>query len=239
MIAVTVISPKYRKVGREAVKRFKKFTGLTPVVIPSKDGPEGFFTKLNLDRLLPKKRIVFFDSDYWLLSQLSLDEMDGNCFYGVHDPAVFNPFAFPHTDCQDFDMPKLEYFNTGFFVCDLSRPNHRAVFQRARKLKAQVDRGKLKTPTDKTDQFYLNLARLQEKVGLSRLPNSYNFYLKSATWGQQAWIPRNIVGLHGAGIPAEDKYEMLLAQAKTFGYDFYPMHAEALAWETARLVDLR
>lgn len=239
MIAVTVVSPKYRKVAKEAIKRFKKFTGLTPVVLKAKDGEDAFFTKLALDRLLPRKPIVFFDSDYWLLSQQRMEDLQGDCFFGVHDPATFNPAAFPHTDCQDFGMPKLEYFNTGFFTCDLSKQKHRAVFQRARRIKAQVDKGKFKTPTDKTDQFYINFARLEEKVGLSRLPNSFNFYLKSAEWSQQAWIPRNIIGLHGAGIPAEDKFEKLTDQAKVFDYPFYPMHPEVMAWEAARLVDLR
>jgi hypothetical protein len=239
MIAATVVSPKYRKVAKEAIKRFKKFTGLVPIVIQAKDGDDAFFKKIRLDQLLPKKPTVFFDSDYWLLSHLDLSEMVGDCFYGVHDSAVFNPKAFPHTDCESFGMPKLDYINTGFFMCDLSNARHRGVFKSARKIKARVDSGKMDNPTDTTDQFYINMGRMQSGVGLSLLPNALNYYHYASVWGQQAWIPRNIIGLHGAGIPAEYKYETLVHQAKVFDHPFYPMHQEAMNWEMSRLVDLR
>lgn len=239
MIAVTVVSPKYRKVAKEAIRRFKKFSGITPTVIHAKDGEDGFFKKLALDKLLPRKPVVFFDADWWLLCQQSFERMTGDCFYGVHDSATFNPAAFPHTDCETFSMPKLEYFNTGFFVCDFSNQKHRQVFQVARRLKVKVDKGTMPKPVDKTDQFYINLARLQVGVGLNRLPANFNLYLLGAVWGQQAWIPRNIVGLHGAGIPAESKFEQLSLQAQVFSYEFCPMHPEAMAWECSRMIDLR
>ena len=45
MIAVTVVTPSYRHLEKEAVKRIKKFTGLPVKVIRCKDS-DGFMKKL-------------------------------------------------------------------------------------------------------------------------------------------------------------------------------------------------
>jgi hypothetical protein len=46
---VTVISPSYERVGREMIRRVKRYTGHDVKVIETTDD-KGFETKLNLDR---------------------------------------------------------------------------------------------------------------------------------------------------------------------------------------------
>ena len=233
-IGVTVISPSYREVGREAVKRFKRFTGLDVHIIRCRD-EDGFHAKLRLDKACGRRPIIFFDADYWLLDRPGFEAMASPALVAVHDPAAFNPYAFPHTDCEAFHMPKSEYFNSGLMLLDFRLPQHRKLFQLARAL---YKRAKEK-PTDTTDQFWLNLARLRLGIPLTRLPTQYNFYLLSAYWGQQAWIPRHIIGLHGAGIPAREKHTRLQQQSAVFTHEYRAMHPEAMAFEMARITELR
>lgn len=239
-VACTIISPKYAKVGREAVRRFKKYTGITPEVIKAKDGWDAFQKKLSLDLLLPRGPVWFFDSDLWLLDDLDLDGIcNGPCLFAAFDPAALNPAAFPHTDCQNFGMPKTEYWNSGHFGFNTLNQKHRLMFQMARRLKKRVDGGNFQSPTDKTDQFFLNYCRIKAGVPLSLMPSSWNTYLLSAFWGQQPWIPRCIIGLHGAGIVADEKYEKLMAQASVFEHPYCDLHPEVLAFEMARMFSFR
>lgn len=233
-IGVTVISPSYREVGKEAVKRFKHLTGLDVHIIRCRD-EDGFRTKLRLDKECGRRPIIFFDADYWLLDRPGFEAMTSPALIAAHDPATYNPYAFPHTDCEAFGLPKMEYFNSGLLILDFRLPQHRQLFQLARALHK---RGKEK-PTDTTDQFWLNLARHRLRIPLSRLPTHYNFYLLSAYWGQQAWIPRHIIGLHGAGIPAREKLPRLQQQSTVFTHEYRPMHPEAMAFEVARMIELR
>ena len=167
-IGVTVITPSYRRVGRRAVQLFKKNTGLDVVVLEGKD-EEGFGLKLKLDQLVRRGPIVFFDADWWVIRKTDFRKLiPSKGFYGVHDSAVFNYFAFPHTDCTHNGLDKAKYINTGFFTCDTSDPVTRAIFQRARK----SFKSKVKT-ADKTDQFHFNKALLLEPVSL--LPTVFNF----------------------------------------------------------------
>lgn len=237
MLAVTVVTPTYRHLEKEAVKRFRKNSGLPVKVIRCKDD-EGFMTKLELDRLCGKKRIVFFDVDYWLLRPVDFSQWHPNNWYAVHDSAVFNHYAFPHTDCEKFTMDKMLYFNSGFFSCNLALEEHRAVFKRARKIAALVRRGNLEKPTDVTDQFYLNAA-CQKLVYPSFLPLKFNYYHRAAQWGQIPYIPRDVIGLHAAGEPLESKLQALQVQSQVFGADLLRVCAEAYQYETSRIFDMR
>lgn len=238
MIAVTVVTPSYRHLEKEAVKRIKKFTGLKVKVIRCAD-KDGFFKKLELDRECGKSRVLFFDVDYWLLRPMDVQKWCPNSWMAVHDSATFNPHAFPHTDCEAFGMDKLRYFNSGMFTCNLALKEHRQVFQMARQLRSRVVRGSLKQPTDVTDQVYLNLAAQKLNLNYSPLPTKFNFYLCAAQWGQLQFIPRDIVGLHAAGVPLKGKAEALKQQAAVFGYDLCGIQPEVQFWDQARIFELR
>jgi hypothetical protein len=87
------------------------------------------------------------------------------------------------------------------------------------------------------------------------LPRAYNFFLFAATEGV-CEIPREIIGLHGAGImsrkkieelrrkkvkwlPKMDKYEELVIQAKVFGRHVCPMKQDAVRMAYAVTHELR
>ncbi len=238
MIAVTVVTPSYRHLEKETVRRIKQFTGLEVLVIRCAD-KDGFMKKLELERECGKQRILFCDVDFWWLKPVDVTKWCANSWMAVNDSATMNPWAFPHTDCEAFGMDKLRYFNSGMFTANLALAEHRQVFQLARKLRKQVVSGKLKMPTDKTDQVYLNLAAQQLNVNTSLLPAGYNFYMKSVVWGQLPFIPRNIVGLHAAGEVIGRKLSSLRAQAKVFEFTPRELHTELLLLEATRIYDFK
>lgn len=238
-IGLTIISPSYEKVGREAVKRFEKFVGIEMKIHECEDS-EGFKAKLQLDRIAGKRDVIFLDSDLWFLDRPNLEKSLGHpCLLAVHDSAVFNPHAFPHTDCERFGMPKTEYFNSGLMVLSFAQERHRRLFTEARSLQRAGKRKKAVKPQDTTDQYWLNQARLNIGLPWVKLPTSYNYYLRASQWGQLPWIPRKIIGLHGAGIKASQKYAKLKQQAKVFEYPICPMHSETLAFGHAIAHELR
>lgn len=239
MIGVTVVTPKYRHLEKEAVRRFKKHSGIQTVkVIRCKD-EDGFFAKLEIDQHITKTRVVFFDIDWWMLRNTAFDTWCPNTWFAVHDSAVFNEHAFPNTDCRDFLMNSLQYFNSGFMVFNLALQQHRDVFKLARKLLRQVNSGKMRKPTDVTDQFYLNMAAQQLRLPISLLPTKFNFYLKAADWGQIPFIPRDIVGCHAAGCKIEEKHRALKAQAEVFGRPIGNMIPSVFAYDQTRIFEFR
>lgn len=239
MIGVTVVTPAYKHLEKDAVARFKKHTGLPVKVIRCKDA-DGFMAKLELDKSLPRTRVVFFDVDLWLLRPMDpLRNWSPYTWMAVMDNAVFNPHAFPHTDCASHKMNKRRYFNSGLFGINLALPHHRKVFQEARKLHRLVFSKKMKAPVDVTDQFYINKAVQILNIGQAMMPEKFNFYMKSVDWGQSPCIPREIVGLHAAGEPLKRKLEALREQARVFERPTGPMLAEAAFNNHSMIYDQR
>lgn len=238
-IGLTIISPSYEKVGMEAVERFKKHVGIE-VKIHQCEDKDGFQAKLQLERISGRRDVIFFDSDLWFLDRPNLGKSAGHsCLLAVHDSAAFNPHAFPHTDCERFGMPKTEYFNSGLMCLSFTQEKHRRMFSEARSLHKSGQRKSATKPADWTDQVWLNRARLSVGLPWVKLPTAYNYYLRASQWGQLPWIPRKIIGLHGAGIEAKKKFKALKEQAKVFEYPTCPMHPETLAFQHAISHELR
>jgi lipopolysaccharide biosynthesis glycosyltransferase len=238
MIAVTVISRSYRRVGREAVKRMKKQTGLEVRVIECADA-DGFQTKLDLDKLCPKKPVLFFDADVWCLREWKPDELATmSCLMAVHDPAVWNPYAFCHTDTHEHGLQPLRYFNSGVMIWRNDLAEHRKMFKIARASWRQMQLGKKKY-ADVTDQAHLNFGAMESGIPLQWLPMQYNTYCFSVRHGQSSHYPRDIINLHGAGIPTKRKYSELKIEAHVFGQKIYPMHQEVINFEWQRTHQLR
>ena len=239
MIGVTVVTPAYKHLEKEAVARFKKHTGLPVKVIRCKDA-DGFKTKLDLDRHCPQTRVVFFDVDLWLLRPMDpLKNWSPLAWMAVNDRAVFNVHAFPHTDCGSHQMHKMRYFNSGLIGINLALQHHRDVFKEARRLHRLVKSKKMKAPVDVTDQFYLNKAVQDLNIGQAMMPEKFNFYMKSADWGQSPCIPREIVGLHAAGEPLKRKLKALREQAAVFERPTGPMLEEAAFNNHSMIFDQR
>lgn len=235
---VTIISPSYEKVGREMVKRVRRFTGHDVKVLECPDD-KGFETKVHLDRLAGKRPVIFMDCDLWPIRHWSPENIHlGNCFQYVPDSGVFNPHSFCHTDCHKHGLRWDTYPNSGLLFWNNQNPEHREVFKIARQSWKDLQSRK-KEYADKTDQAHIAFGLLGANVPVQFLPEQYNFYAFATRHGQRPAFPREIINLHGAGIPAKSKYSRLKVEASVFGQKVYPMHQDAINWEHHKLFNLR
>jgi len=216
-IGVTLVSPRYLYLAQEAVSRFRKCTGLDVVILWSEAEP-AFAAKLNLDLLVARRPMVFFDVDLWLLRPVDfgpLAKSDRWC--AVPDPCAPNPETFCGRDSIREGWDPATYFNSGLFACDLSRAEIRQVFADARAQLDRVHAGTVPLPADVTDQYYLNWA-VQRQAGLLKpLGLEMNFFHVAIEHGGVRNIPVPLTGLHAAGVPAELKLQALREQAKVLG----------------------
>lgn len=234
---LTIITPSYERVGREMVRRFKRFTGHDVKVIETTDG-KGFETKLHLDRYC-KGPMWWADCDLWPIRHWNPEELYiGDCVQGAHDSAVFNPAAFPHTDCHKHGLDWRTYFNSGILGLPLDKPDFRELFKVARQSWKDRKNGR-KTYVDKTDQASINEAIQSLGLPVQFLPEQYNCYLFGVFHGQRPYIPRDIINLHGAGIPVKSKYARMKVQASVLSQQMWPMHQDAVNWEFARQFMIR
>lgn len=211
MCGVTVVSPGYEELAFHAVRRFHAATGMDTLILWTADEP-AYFTKLLLPELVGARPIVFYDVDWWAQGEMDLTRWKHSAhFIGVGDRGVSSAVEFPCKDCERWDMDKSRYINTGFFICDLTQPLHRAVFQLARALVGQHLKENTKGMADHGEQSWLNLALHLTGVSVQLLPLEYNYFSLLAT-NKLAEKPKTIRGLHGAGIPAPLKLKRLLEE---------------------------
>jgi len=238
VLGVTITSPQYQHLTEEAVRRFHQQTGLDVAVLWSAQEP-AFAVKLNLDLLLAPVPIVYFDVDLWMLRPFDFRPIaQAGRFAAVPDPGAWNPNAFPHIDSERFGWEKESYFNSGLFACDLGRPDIRQLFIEARARLDACHGDTTQAPADWTDQFFLNWA-VQRQPGLfKRLPFALNFYKKAVDWGSYPHIPREIIGLHAAGVPLDEKLGKLRREAEVFGEPAGPMYAEAVRHHYRRRLEI-
>ncbi len=237
-IALTIISPSYEKMGREAVKRVKRFTGMDVKVIRCADS-DGFRMKLRLDELAGNRAVFFFDCDYWMLQHWDLRGFLGApTIMAVHDSAVFQPSSFVCQDCLYHGLDWQRYINTGALIVDFQREEHREVWRLARKINWMTRAGKIQT-ADNTDQFAINMAIVQLGVPQTLLPIRYNFYSKSVEWGQFPFYPRDVVGLHAAGYVRDEKLSALKRESAFFERYNHPMLPGAVTFEHQRWFEFR
>ena len=237
MIAVTVVTPSYRHLEKEAVRRVKKFTGLPVKVIRCKD-KDGFFKKLELDKECGRQRVLFFDCDLWLTMPIDFKSFDPTCFFAVHDAGIYNPQIFPRQDCDLYKMDMMRYFNSGLMLINFSIPEHRKVFQKARLFARQVKSGKLPKPFDKTDQLFINMGVQSTNPNLSLLPQKFNYYHFGWEYGQIQNIPRGIIGLHAAGVLLKDKLSALQDQERVLCNIKRPMWPDAISMMHAKIFEM-
>jgi len=209
-IGVTVVTPSYKHLEKYAVRSFKKQTGLEVLVLQASN-KQGFLTKLNLDKLCGKRRIVFFDVDTRIVQKASFGKFEEFC--AVNDPAIHIPHTFPKDDCERFGIDPYAYFNSGFFLCDLGNPLHRKLFQKARQLYRTVKN----RPVDHTDQFWLNYAAHKIGLRVSWMPFVMNMYTYCVRHGGVPFYPRRPIVIHAAGYHLKDKKKALDAMEFLFG----------------------
>lgn len=225
-VGVTIVSPSYRRLAREAIRRFERFTGMEVKVIECAD-KDGFKMKLELDKHCGRRSVVFFDADLWFLRPWEPLPMLGTATWmACHDSAVWNPGSFCYKDCHENGLDRFHYVNSGLFLCDLRRQEHRDVFKSAR---ASFRSPKTVT-ADTTDQFHLNRAILKHAVPVAFLPPRFAFYSLAVVWGQYPAIPRELVGIHAAGVALKHKWDTLRAEASVFSRPHDHMCPDAINW---------
>lgn len=235
MKGVTIFTPEYRELAKEACRRWERFTGLPARAIERKR--DGFLWKLRLDEL-EDGPCCFFDADWWLLREWK-PEASGVLWQAVHDAMVWSDHTFAGADSERFHLERTRYFNSGLFICDLSRREHRKVFAMARETWQENKRSRLVRAMDWTDQFHLNHAVQRLHTPLSLLPTALNYFHFALQEGGLPHAPREVTGLHGAGIPLKDKLGMLRAQARVFGAPVMPMLPRAVAFHHDLQFNLR
>lgn len=233
-IAAMVVSPSYRSLAREAMRRVKKFTGLEVQELRCGD-KEGFEMKLHLDRVCRNKQVLIIDADLWILRPWNLSQLMGSpSLVCCHDSAVWNPHSFCWKDCHDNGLDKFSYFNSGMMIWDFQRKEHCEVFKMAR---ASWRSSKIKRE-DKSDQFHLNRAVMNLRIPITFLHERHNCYTLASVWGQTSSIPREIIGLHAAGVPLKMKHDVLRAESSVFGRVHQEMCPEAIRWNYAKQHEL-
>ncbi len=233
MIGITVSTPKYATLSKEAVARWKRFTGLDALIIDVADR-EAFLAKMKLDLLAPREMCVFFDADWWALRPLDFSGWAGDAWLAVPDPGVFHPKAFCRPDCERLGLDAGRYFNSGFFAWNNADAAMRRVFQMARQHEHDAFRGEGDDVLDFGEQSRLNLGVQRAGIPLSLLPFGMN-YMRHMVQGRVfPYTPALIHAVHAAGVPLREKMAHLRAGAEFLSYDLDTSEAgEQAARESA------
>lgn len=215
-VCVTICTPAYAHLRDEAVTAFRKHFGLPVLVIECADA-EGYETKMKLDLLVGPRKMVFCDLDFRPIRSFPPVWQSGN-WCAVRDHGHKHPNSFASYDIEAHGLDALSYFNSGFFTCDLSKPQHAAVFATARAIWHEVRQGRRPAVGDFGDQFYLNAAVREVGISLSLLPVSMNWLRGYAEHGMFPYVPRVIYAVHAAGVPLAGKLQHLLFMEQAHGY---------------------
>jgi len=227
-LGMTIITPGFDEVGREAVRRFQSLTGLPFIVLRAPSADAAYRLKLRLPDLIGSEveTVIFFDADWWLLRPLDLvyleERLGTHPFLAVHDPGIADPAGFVAKDCADHGLNPARYFNSGFWVVRTT-PEWKHVCKEAINLMG------CEPFADFGEQSAFNHAwqnLTTDHIGL--LPREYNFFMHAVTHGYAESIPAAIIGLHAAGVPRGRKLEHLKKYAAALDYSIKPLAASGV-----------
>lgn len=216
MIGCTTISPSYQEVGLEAVKRFKRHTGLD-VVILFTDDENSYDLKLEIPNKLSNQSVVFFDSDWWMIRDYNMAEFSGmKHFVAVKDYGVYDPMAFCKPDSETLSIDHELYFNSGFWIANFKEEIHRKAFAKARQMMQDKKNGVIKGIHDFGEQSILNAAIQKSGCPLKLIHLRWNYFHAVYRSGCISSIPWGIIGMHAAGIQRADKVRHLNEMCSIF-----------------------
>lgn len=221
-IGVTIATADgHMELAAEAVKRWTKYTGLPGIIVQAGEG--GYWTKYDLADLFPNRKICYFDADLWMVRKPPLEDLwpaGGDWdVQAVQDCAIRRPTDFPCQDIDRFHLDREQYFNTGWFTMDTSRPGPKRWLDHARRLTLDVAAGLHRKPVDDTEQTLLNLAAQllpEPELRVQLVSSAWNWLRIGHYWGQTP-LPRDVWNAHAAGYRLEDKREVLESMARVFG----------------------
>lgn len=215
-VCVTICTPAYAHIREEAVAAFRKHFEMPVLVLECADA-EGYETKMKLDLLVGPRKMVFCDLDFRPVRRFPPVWQSG-AWCAVRDHGHKHPKSFASYDIEAHGLDALSYFNSGFFCCDLSKPQHAAVFATARAIWRDVQQGRRPRVGDFGDQFYLNAALKELGISLNLLPVSMNWLRGYAEHGMFPYVPRVIYAVHAAGVPLAGKQAHLRVMEEAHGY---------------------
>jgi lipopolysaccharide biosynthesis glycosyltransferase len=206
MIGATLITPAYAEIGLEAVKRFKRHTGIDVVILWRDDGPDAFAAKLDIPLTIRDQTVVFFDSDWWMIRDCDLSEFQNRHeFFAVPDLGIHDPSAFCSPDSKTLNIDQSFYFNSGFWIANFRYPSQGLAFAKARQLYQDHRNGVIKGIYDFGEQSVLNAGIQRAECDISFLESNYNFIHWFYKNGVQKMIPWGVFAIHAAGIPKHEK----------------------------------
>lgn len=183
LIGVTIASEGFETMAIEAMKRFRKHTGIEKCLLVTNEGEGNYADKLGLYKLIqPDQTFIYFDADLWFIRDCKLDFMHDRLeFIGCHDPGCNKKYAinhFPYKDSQTFGIKIDEYVNGGLFAFNY---RHIKPFQFAEKIMSEMSvRGGRrfidgKRLHDFGEQTSINYAMSKFNIPIDIIPSTYNF----------------------------------------------------------------
>lgn len=201
ILGVTLATPQFMEVARHAADHWHRMTGLDCVILSAASDRDAWFIKLRLPSVVARRPICFFDADLWMIQPGDVGavlERNPGGVTAVRDPGRWDTGMFPWNDSQQFGDDPEQYFNSGWFVCDLGNEAVQEWFEAARKL----HRGGAPV-RDFGEQSYLNAAIRLSGVPLVHAPRAWNAHPGGID------SPLSIIGLHAMGIPVCHKVQAL------------------------------
>lgn len=223
MLGVTIATPGYFDLAKEAAARFRKCSGCDTVILESSES--GFDSKFKLLDLFKGQQICFFDADLFPIRKLDLNPFKGKLgVFGVNDPTCISDHSFVKHDSIAIGIYPYTYLNTGFLILNFADETVVKAFEIARA--NMINKNDLGLQ-DKTEQSVLNLGFKETTVNI--LPFKYNFFKKAVDWGCFPYIPRDIINVHAAGVNGlKDKMKALHEQCIVFGEPIKDLREEAV-----------
>lgn len=207
MIGVTINNGGYyRPICDEAVRRFKKYTGIQTVVVIDTDNDKrrfSFFTKLRLHTMFPNASFVFFDADLWFIKNIQLTEYDNSeSFYACLDAGRDSEVDFPIHDCHVLGIDKFKYFNSGLFIANGRNQKHRDAFDLASLLFQRVklfDFGEQSVLNAGIQRNNIKLEFLDSKLNYPIICDQKNCYKPEHRYSDEPYA------IHALGYKSEEK----------------------------------
>lgn len=216
IIGFTIASTGYEELAHEAARRFRRYTGCHALILTA-DGHDAFDLKFTLPRLAGGRVCCFFDADWWMIRDVSLDSFIGmEGLAAVPDPAAQHP-TFCMNDADVLNFPRARYCNTGLMVFNSADSRVLTAFDRAAVLMAEKRAGLHPDVQDTTEQSMLNRALFESQLPTQFLEPKWNTYYYSIPHNFISGIPVDLVAVHAAGVPLARKREYLEAQVKAWG----------------------
>lgn len=202
MIGVTMFTDSHYELAQEAIRRFKKHTGLSVVGIHlNEKKSNSFLRKLWICDYVASSA-VFFDSDLWFNEDFDFSQFEGEeSVFGVLDPGWNNKDCFVYQDSISHGLNMWKYINTGLFV--FNKRHHSHIFELAKKLH------KSRKVNDFGEQTYFNIALQETSSSVVLLEDGLNYFFKEDPLLIQSTNKETAIAFHAAAFAHPDKFNQL------------------------------